>query len=59
MTVEARRQLSVLDEVERDRHITQRNLSVKLGIAIGLTNVYLKRLSRKGYIKCVNVSSNR
>ena len=25
----------------------------------GLTNIYLKRLVRKGYIKCVNVQSNR
>ena len=49
----------MLDAVERDRHITQRSLSAKLGIALGLTNIYLKRLIRKGYIKCVNVRSNR
>ena len=59
MNLEARRQLTVLDEVARDQHITQRNLSAKLGIALGLTNIYLKRLIRKGYIKCVNVPSNR
>ena len=59
MNVEAQRQLTVLDEVERNQHITQRNLSAKLGIALGLTNVYLKRLIRKGYIKCVNVPPNR
>jgi DNA-binding MarR family transcriptional regulator len=39
--------------------VTQRGLSTQLGIALGLTNVYLKRLVRKGYIKCVNVQSNR
>jgi ribosomal protein S25 len=57
--LETRRQLTVLDEVERDQHITQRSLSAKLGMALGLTNIYLKRLIRKGYIKCVNVPPNR
>ena len=28
-------------------------------MALGLTNIYLKRLVRKGYVKCVNVQSNR
>jgi len=39
--------------------VTQRSLATKLGIALGLTNIYLKRLARKGYIKCVSVQSNR
>jgi len=49
----------VLEAVSRDSTITQRSLASKLGIALGLTNVYLRRLVRKGYIKCVNVQSNR
>ena len=32
---------------------------MRLGIAVGLTNLYLKRLARKGYIKFVNVRPNR
>jgi DNA-binding Lrp family transcriptional regulator len=59
MDVEAHRDLKLLEAVELDSRVTQRNLSTKLGIALGLTNVYLKRLVRKGYIKCVNVQSNR
>ena len=59
MNIEARRDLTVLDAVARDQHITQRSLAAKLGIALGLTNIYLKRLIRKGYIKCINVQSNR
>jgi hypothetical protein len=59
MDVEARRELTVLEAVERDQHITQRNLAATLGIALGLTNIYLKRLMRKGYIKCINIQSNR
>jgi DNA-binding MarR family transcriptional regulator len=57
--VESRRELTVLDAVEHDQHITQRSLAAKLDIALGLTNIYLKRLIRKGYIKCINVHSNR
>lgn len=57
--VAARRELTVLDAIERDQHITQRSLAAKLGIALGLTNLYVKRLIRKGYIKCTNVQSNR
>ena len=59
MDTEARRQLQLLEAVEEDSRVTQRGLATKLGIALGLTNIYLKRLVRKGYIKCVNVQSNR
>ena len=59
MDVEAHRDLKLLEAVEEDSRVTQRNLSNRLGIALGLTNIYLKRLVRKGYIKCVNVQSNR
>ena len=59
LDVEGHRDLRLLDAVEPDSRITQRSLATKLGIALGLTNIYLKRLVRKGYIKCVNVQSNR
>jgi DNA-binding MarR family transcriptional regulator len=59
MDIEAQRQLQLLEAVERDSRVTQRGLAAKVGIALGLTNIYLKRLVRKGYIKCVNVQSNR
>ena len=59
MDIESHRDLKLLEAVEADSRVTQRGLSTQLGIALGLTNVYLKRLVRKGYIKCVNVQSNR
>src|SRR5256885_9579044 len=59
MDIAARRELKMLEAVEADSRVTQRNLATTLGIALGLTNIYLKRLVRKGYIKCVNVQSNR
>src|SRR4051812_47021055 len=59
MDIEAHRDLKLLEAVEQDSRVTQRGLATKLGIALGLTNIYLRRLVRKGYIKCVNVQSNR
>src|SRR6058998_163101 len=59
MDSESRRHLQLLEAVEEDSRVTQRTLATKLGIALGLTNIYLKRLVRKGYIKCVNVQPNR
>lgn len=59
MDIEAHRDLKLLEAVEENSRVTQRSLATKLGIALGLTNIYLRRLVRKGYIKCVNVQSNR
>jgi DNA-binding Lrp family transcriptional regulator len=59
MDIEEHRDLKLLEAVEQNSRVTQRSLATKLGIALGLTNIYLKRLVRKGYIKCVNVQSNR
>lgn len=59
MDIEAHRDLKLLEAVELNSRVTQRSLATKLGIALGLTNIYLKRLARKGYIKCVNMQSNR
>ena len=59
MDLESHRDLRVLEAVAADGRTTQRRLSDQLGIALGLTNLYLKRLARKGFIKCVNVRANR
>ena len=59
MDVESRRDLQLLEALEQESRITQRSLSGRLGIALGLTNLYLRRLIRKGYVKCVTVSPNR
>ena len=59
MDVETHRDLRVLEAVHQDSRLTQRGLASKLGIALGLANIYLKRMIHKGYIKCVNVQPNR
>ena len=57
--IQLQRELRLLEALHGDERITQRRLSTKLGIALGLTNLYLKRLVRKGYVKCVTVPRNR
>src|SRR5262247_1730904 len=47
------RDLEILTAVDEGGAFTQRALAQRLGVALGLTNLYLKRLSRKGYLKIV------
>lgn len=49
----------ILDEVSKNGEVTQRSLSRSLGVALGLTNLYVKRLGKKGLIKIVNLKANR
>ncbi len=49
----------ILDEVSKNGEVTQRGLSQQLGVALGLTNLYVRRLGKKGLIKVVNLKANR
>jgi len=51
--------LQILNEISTGAAITQRSLSSKLNIALGLVNVYIKKLTKKGYIKIKKSSMNR
>ncbi len=51
--------LKILDEISRESSVTQRTLSSKLDIALGLVNAYIKRLTKKGYIKITTIPKNR
>jgi DNA-binding Lrp family transcriptional regulator len=59
MDLQAQRDLQLLNEVEQNAAVTQRTLADKLGVALGLTNLYLKRLARKGYIKITTIPRHR
>ncbi|MHC4873173.1 MAG: winged helix-turn-helix transcriptional regulator [Planctomycetota bacterium] len=56
---EAWRDLQVLSEIEQDAKVSQRTLSERIGIALGLTNSVLKRLIKKGLIKTSSLPANR
>ncbi len=45
------RALEILTAIEEGRPLSQRALAERLGIALGLVNLYLRRMSRKGYVK--------
>lgn len=48
------RDLEILTAIGEGTPLTQRALAQRLGVALGLTNLYLKRLATKGYIKIVD-----
>ncbi len=45
------RELRIIEEISRDRNLTQRKISHRLGLSLGMTNLILKRLVNKGYVK--------
>lgn len=51
--------LELLDAIEQRSDVSQRHLAAKLGIALGLTNSYLKRCAKKGFVKIKEVPANR
>jgi DNA-binding MarR family transcriptional regulator len=53
MERQGERDLEILTAIEEGEPLTQRALAQRLGVALGLANLYLKRLARKGYIKIV------
>lgn len=51
--------LSVLSAVEEEPELTQKDLAVRLGVAVGMVNSYLKRVIYKGYVKTRNLQRRR
>ncbi|MFN3742120.1 MAG: winged helix-turn-helix transcriptional regulator [Anaerolineales bacterium] len=45
------RDLSLLEEIERNPDVTQAGLAAQLGVAVGTVNWHIKRLVAKGYLK--------
>lgn len=51
--------LGLLSAVEADSSVTQRSIASELGIALGLTNSYLKKAVDKGLVKIKHIPSHR
>ena len=45
------RELKVIEEISHNRDLTQRKISHRLDLSLGMTNLILKRLVNKGYVK--------
>ncbi|MBI5971019.1 MAG: winged helix-turn-helix transcriptional regulator [Deltaproteobacteria bacterium] len=53
------RSLLILDEISKNNDLTQRDMSKKIGVALGLVNSYLKNLVSKGYITVAAIPRKR
>lgn len=51
--------LKILDAVDEGHTLSQRGVSHKLGMALGLVNAYVKRCVTKGLLKVEQVPANR
>lgn len=57
--IEPHRSLQILDELSTNDSLTQRDLSDRLGIALGLVNSYIKNLALKGFITVKSIPPKR
>ena len=53
------KEYEVLDAISQDPTITQSGLSLRLGMAVGSVNWYIKRLINRGYIKVSRMDRTR
>ena len=53
------RELEILERLENNGHLTQRDLSKEVGIALGLVNHLLKKMVNKGWIKIKNIDTKK
>ena len=57
--VASQRELRLLSEVHLSSEATQRDLSKRVGIALGLTNLLLRNLAQKGYLRVTRAGWKR
>ena len=53
------RSLQILEELSKSGSMTQRDISSRLGLALGLVNSYIKNLISKGYITVRSIPPKR
>lgn len=58
-TLDTYRSFQLMEEIAREEPVTQRELSRRLDIALGLVNSYLKNLVAKGYVRIKAFPKNR
>lgn len=54
-----RRELAILERLDEQNTLSQRALSRKVGMALGLTNSLLKKMVRRGWIKVRRLDAKR
>ena len=47
----------ILEELEKNPDVTQRDLSEKTGLSLGMVNLLLKKFVKKGFVKLEKLNS--
>jgi len=50
-------EILILEELEKNSNITQRDLSEKTGLSLGMVNMLLKKFIKKGFVKLERLNS--
>ena len=53
------KEFRIINEINKDLNITQREISRKSEMSLGMTNIILKRLINKGYIKVKQLNKKK
>jgi DNA-binding MarR family transcriptional regulator len=56
---ELEHELRILEAIDQNPDVTQANLAVQLGVAVGSVNWYVKRLINKGYVKVTHLQRRK
>lgn len=51
--------LRLLEEIERTPDLSQREISRRLGVSLGMTNLLIRRMAKKAWIKVTSLSGRR
>ena len=53
------KELKIINEIDKDLNITQREISKNSGMSLGMTNIVLKKLINKGYVKVKQLNKKK
>ncbi len=53
------KELKIINEIDKDLNVTQREISKKSGMSLGMTNIILKKLINKGYVKVKQLNKKK
>jgi len=52
-------EFKIIDEIGKDLNTTQRKISHRIGLSLGMTNLVIKKLIAKGYVKVKGLDRRR
>ena len=53
------KEFKIINEIDNDLNITQREISKNSGMSLGMTNIILKKLTNKGYVKVKQLNKKK